>query len=250
MTGPSRHAHKRDPLPPLRRLGSLTGFIILITTFVAGSAARAGPAAASRPDDPSAIATQMIKIVGQSEASARREAAVVVLRINSPEAVKALLDIFEADNNEQAKMAVAEAVAETRLQVPEFIPKLESLLQHKTSAVRKAAATALGVYTDRGVAARLDAFRQEQERALMAESLDHLMDGLYDATTDETKRNALLLEWLKSPLTLQRLKALQIVNDALRGKGTKPANEILAQIRVRHRGFEARVIWMVGSNRY
>ncbi len=191
----------------------------------------AGNRPPSRADESGAIATAIIKIVGQSSASERHEAAVAVLGIRSPEAVKALLEIFDADNNEQAKMAICEAVAETKLQIPEFIPRLETLLRHKTSGVRKAAASALSVYTDPGVVARLEAFRQQEERALMAENLDRLMDGLYEATADDLKRNALLLEWLKSPLSLQRVKALQIVSDALRGKGTKPAAEILAQIR-------------------
>ena len=161
----------------------------------------------------------------------RRDAAVIILRLGTPDAIKALVDVFDADNNEQAKLAVCEAVAETRIQVPEFLPKLESLLQHKSYPLRKAAATALGVYTDPKVASRLESFRQEQERILMTESLDKLMDGLYEATPDEAKRNALLLEWLKSPLATQRLKALQLVNDALRAKGANPATEILAQIR-------------------
>lgn len=231
MTGLSRHAREGGMFPPLRRLRGFIAALFLTMVILSPFRASAQQPATTRSDEPGAIAGQIIRIVGQSEAPARREAAAVVLRLRTPDAIKALMDIFDANNNELAKIAVCEAISDTQAQIPEFIPKLQDLLQHKNSALRKAAATALGVYTDPNVAARLESFRQEQELLLLMESLDRLMDGLYDATTDETKRNALLLEWLKSPLALKRLKTLQIVNDALRAKGAKPANEILAQIR-------------------
>jgi len=181
--------------------------------------------------DPATIASQIIKIVGQSDPPSRRAAAAAVLRVQSPEAVKALLQVFEVANNELAKIAVCEAIADTRIEMPDFVEKIEPLLRGKNAALQKAAAAALAVYSDPGVAARLETYRQQQERVVMAENLERLMDMLHEATTDEGKRTTLLLDWLKSPLTLQRRKALQIVSDALRGKGTKPATEILAQIR-------------------
>ncbi|HSW46804.1 MAG TPA: HEAT repeat domain-containing protein, partial [Phycisphaerae bacterium] len=205
--------------------------------WMAGAATAASSPAASAPavTKPAAsetAATQIIKVVGQSDPATRREAALAILKTQSPEGMKALLGVFDVDNNEQAKIAVCEALAAAQSQIPAFIPRLEELLRHKNPAVRKAAAVALAGYADPQATASVAAYQREQERVLMAESLERLMDTLYDATTDETKRGTLLLEWLKSPLAVQRLKGLQIVYDALRGKGTKPANEVLAQIRI------------------
>ena len=224
---------------PLRRsppAAGLCGYGIVFALTAALSAAPVLSAAAAAPADTQpgpaeAAATQFIKIVGQSDPATRREGAIAILKTASADSIKSLLGVFEVENNEQAKIAVCEAIAELRSQVPDFIPKLEGLLGHKNTAVRKAAAGALAGYSDPEVAARLAAYHHAQEHALMGESIERLMDTLYDTTTDEAKRVGLLQEWLRSPLAVMRLKALQIISDALRGKGTKPANEVLAQIR-------------------
>ena len=229
---------RRSPLPS-RRSARAAGLCVRVIVFALAAVLAAVPAASpaatapadTLPSSAEAAATQLIKVVGQSDAATRREGAIAILRAGSADNIKSLLGVFEVENNEQAKIAVCEAIAELRSQVQDFVPKLEALLRNKNPAVRKAAAAALAGYSDPDVAARLAAYRHVQERAQMGESIERLMDTLYDTTTDEAKRVGLLQEWLKSPLTVMRLKAMQIISDALRGKGTKPANEVLAQIR-------------------
>ena len=235
LKGPSQDRRYPLPVRGTPPAAGLCGHLIVFALTAALSAAPVPSAAAAAPADTqpgsTEAAAQLIKVVGQSDPATRREGAIAILKTASADSIKGLLGVFEVENNEQAKIAVCEAIAELRSQVPDFVSKLEGLLGHKNPAVRKAAAAALAGYSDPEVAARLAAYRHVQERALMGESIERLMDTLYDTTTDEAKRVGLLQEWLKSPLTVMRLKALQIVSDALRGKGTKPANEVLAQIR-------------------
>jgi HEAT repeat protein len=57
------------------------------------------------------------------------------------------------------------------------------------------------------------------------------MDRLYQSTNEAPQRNALVLEWLNSALAMQRLKALNLVHDALRSTGTQPSAEVLTRMR-------------------
>ena len=105
------------------------------------------------------------------------------------------------------------------------------MLASEDTDLRKAAAAALGTYKDPKVVAHLEAYRREQQWSRTQEHLKKLMDVLYEETSDEAKRVAWLSEWLKSELAIERFKALDIIHEALRRKGTKPTAEVLEVVR-------------------
>ncbi|NLX23681.1 MAG: HEAT repeat domain-containing protein [Phycisphaerae bacterium] len=188
-------------------------------------------APASAPSSVVDVAAEIVKVVGQSDSPTRRAAAINVLRSTTGDGAKALVTVFTTENNEAAKLAVCEAIAEVKAQAPDFIPHLEQLLHHPDAALQKAAAAALAGYADPEVREKLDAYRREQERRLLVESVQRLMDTLYDATRGEPERTDLLQTWLKSDLPMMRTKALEIIHEALRRGGTKPSAAVLDHIR-------------------
>lgn len=177
------------------------------------------------------VATELVKVAGQSDPKTRREAATTILRTQTAEAVKSLATLLATENNSAAKLAVCEAVALVKPQAPEFVAPLQQLLGNEDADLRKAAAAALESYKDPKVLAHLEAYRREQQWSRTQEHLKRLMDALYEETTDETKRVTWLREWLKSELALERFKALDIIHEALRRKGTKPTAEVLEVVR-------------------
>lgn len=194
----------------------------------ASQAATVGSATTLPAVDP---ATEIIKVVGQSDAATRRSAAVNILRSGSADGFKALLAVLTTENNFDAKMAVCQAIADTNSQVPEYIAPLQRLLESKEPLLRKAAAGALAVYTDSAVQARLATHRRDQERLLLVYNLRQLMNSLYDVTRGQADREALLDDWLSSGLDHMRAEALSIVQENLRREGAKPSANILELIR-------------------
>jgi len=216
--------------------------LILVGTWGRGSFCRAqaatkpatSPAAtatATQASPAEIVAGEIVKVVGQNDPVVRRNAAVTICKTRSKEGVAALISVLTSRNNEAAKVAVCEAITQTRWQAPELIEPLKALLEADAIAVQEAAAAALGTYSDEAVAAALNAYRQRRERTLLAQAVAGLMDRLYQSTSEPSKRDALVLDWLKSPLAMQRLKALNLVHDALRSTGAQPSPEVLARIR-------------------
>ncbi len=209
-----------------------TGCICLAALPALADAPATQPAAATSTA-PAAVdvAAEIVKVVGQSDAETRRAAAASILRSGAGGGTNALVTVFTTENNEAAKLALCEAIAEVKAQTPDFIPHLETLLGHPDASLQKAAAAALAAYADPQVRRTLEAYRREQERRLLVESLQRLMDTLYEATRGETERADLLQTWLKSDLPMMRTQALGIIHEALRRSGTKPSAAVLDLIR-------------------
>jgi HEAT repeat protein len=146
-----------------------------------------------------------------------------------PSETAALLAVLQTKNNEPAKLAVCQAIAEVKVQDPALIPPLLGLLKEESGGLREAAATALGVYDDPDVVEKLRAYRAHQHDQQLIKSYIFHLKLLYERTR-ETDRPALLISWLKSSLVEERTIALTVVYEAM-GKGTQPANGILQQIR-------------------
>jgi len=198
-------------------------------TQAAGQALPSSVPAEPTPEE--VVLGEIGNVYGENSPEIRRAAAAKILQAGSAEGIKALVAVFASANNEAAKLAVCEAIAEANSQAPEFIAPLQALLGHKRVDLGQAAAGALAGYSDPDVAVNLAAYRQAREQALMKESLDRLMETVYELTIGEEQRVALLQQWLKSGLSLERLKALKIIDEPLRAKGIKPANGVLTQVR-------------------
>ena len=116
------------------------------------------------------------------------------------------------------------------------MPPLLALLNHKEAAIREAAAAALAGYEDPVVTARL----KEQEHQLLEKTFVARCKQLHEAQRTDSDRAAQLQRWLKSPLALDRLTALEIVHEKMVA-GNRPAPDILQQIRQMLSDREARV---------
>ncbi len=233
-SAPTGSLGARQWLRPRILADVLIGLLCLPYVSFAAEPAATQPVATAPATAPSSVvdvAAEIIKVVGQSDAQTRRAAAINVLRSTTGDGAMALMTVFTTENNEAAKLAVCEAIAEVKVQTPDFIPHLELLLRHPDAALQNAAAAALAGYADPGVRELLDAYRREQERRLLVESVQRLMDTLYDATRGEPERTDLLQTWLKSDLPMMRTKALEIIHEALRRGGTKPSAAVLDMIR-------------------
>ncbi|UCD29221.1 MAG: HEAT repeat domain-containing protein, partial [Planctomycetota bacterium] len=191
--------------------------------------ASAPASAPAKPTTAEIVAAELVKIVGETDAATRRQAAIRIFKTGSPDGLKALLPLFKLKNNEAGKLAVCEAIAEIKVPDPAFIPPLLALLDENDATLREAAATALGVYTEPEVVAKLKSYRERQHAQELIKSHIYHLKLLYERTA-EADRPKLLLSWLKSSLVNDRLIALEITHEAM-GKGTEPANGILQQIR-------------------
>jgi len=196
------------------------------------------PVSASQPSSAPAgptpmqvVAAETVKVFAENAAETRRAAAIKIIETRSAEGVQALVAVFASDNNEAAKLAVCQAIAETRSEVSDFIVPLQGLLEHSRVELSEAAASALACYRDPAVVAKLADYHRSRERVLMEESLVRHMDMVYELTVGEEARIVLLQQWLRSSLAMERLKALKIIDEPLRTKGIKPANGVLTQIR-------------------
>ncbi len=185
-------------------------------------------ATASAPPDPVTLAELVFKIGGQSEPKIRREAAVAVLRLGSPEATQALLLILSTNNNEAAKLAVCEAIATVGSQAPALQTPLLALLDHKEPALREAAVAALAGYRGDPV---VDRRLVEIDRKLVIDEWVGLAKELHVLLPSDTDRTERLKLWLSSRRPFVRQTALDIIYQTLKKKQLEPAPSVLAQIR-------------------
>ncbi len=193
-------------------------------TFATQSAPASSPAAA----DAVTLAELVLKIAGQSDPKVRREAAVQILKLNSPEGVQALLPIFASSNNEAAKLAVCEAIAEVRSKDPLFRQPLLSLLDHKEPTLREAAVAALAGYRGDAV---VDHRLAEIDRQLVIDEWVVLAREFYALLPTDADRTERLKLWLASRRSFVRETALEAIYQALKKKQVEPAPVILAQLR-------------------
>jgi len=205
---------------------------VLLTSGAAVSAAVATASApASSPAAPDAVtlAELVFKIAGQNDPKVRREAAVQILKLDSREAVEALLrSVFGTSNNEAAKLAVCEAIAEVRSKDPLFRQPLLSLLDHKEPTLRDAAVAALAGYRGDAV---VDRRLAEIDRQLIINEWVTLAHKLYALLPTDTDRTDQLKLWLASRRSFVRETALDIIYQALKKKQVEPAPVILTQLR-------------------
>lgn len=192
------------------------------------SAPSSAPTTAAAPPDPVTLAELVLRIAGQSDPKTRREAAVAVLSQGSSEGAQALLPILGTPNNEAAKLAVCEAIAETRCQDPIFRKPLLDLLDHKEPALRDAAVAALGGYRGDPI---VDHRLSEIDRKLVIDEWIGLARELYTLLPTDAERTERLRLWLTSRCPFVRETALDIIYQALKKKQVEPAPVVLAQLR-------------------
>lgn len=204
----------------------MTGRCLVILLTIAATGLLPPPTPAQPAPSATAPADSALQLVlqlaAQGDAQTRREAAAAMLKDPSPDRMKAMVTILESKGNPEAKMAICEAIADCRGQPAGFVPPLLALLADQSPAVHKTALMALSSYEDPAVGEKLKALLQERQTALLTESHAALMKALYECTA-ETGRPALLLAWLKQPISLERLTALEIAQQALRKGATDPA---------------------------
>lgn len=185
--------------------------------------------AATQPSAAQIVATELVKVIGQNAPAQRRQAVTAILEAGSSEGIQALRTVLAAPNNEDAKLAICQILADTQRHEEAFIEPLLALLDDPRPQLHETAADALAAYDDPQVVARLRRYRHAQERALMIAQITALMETLYEQTSEASDRVALLLDWLDSPLALQRFEAIQLIHEGLRRTGAKPVEEVLAK---------------------
>jgi len=188
----------------------------------------------SLPADPGQrLLILVASLTGEGTSAERRNAALEILRLRTPEAVQALSGILGLKNNVAAKLAICEALAEVD-PVPEGLADalFGVLQQQKEQALRDGAVAALYRVNEPAVSNRLREFLEQEElQWLRAENVARSRE-LYSLLPRESDRVARLLTWLKAAQPLDRLTALEIVHSAmLATTPTPPAREVLLQIR-------------------
>ena len=128
---------------------------LLLCVGLMSAAAGAAPSGKARPLTP-AQRTELQTLKAQladpeRTARTKRDAAVLLLTRPYPQAVDALGEFLQDKTNRAARIAIAEAVAQTGLTRPEFIPPLVAMLTGPDAAARGPAAQALSAYKDGGV---------------------------------------------------------------------------------------------------
>lgn len=186
-------------------------------------------APSTAPAEPSP-AELILKIVDPTNnAAGRLEYAVKLVGIGTPDAVKAVLAIIDTPNNHAAKLAICRAVAQVKVTEPAYKQPLLKMLAHPDPAVRKAAHAALENYTDPDVTAAVQTYQHQEKQRLLLEALTRNAKARYELT-EAPNRPKLLAEWLASPLTIERMIAMDYIHADLR-KGTLPPAPQLDQIR-------------------
>lgn len=256
--GPQAKHQARRCIPRPWRPGSghAVPLAVVVAVLLAGGDLNAqnAPAAsqpttstpASAPASAKPSISQLVgKVWGQFDAKTRREAAVAVLDTGSAdyaEGVKALVDVFKTENNQGAKLAVCEAIAQTRSQEEAFKQPLLALAESNAplprdaaaealaEALREAAIAALEGYEHPATRARVQALKDKRELQRVKRMMAALMQFAYDRAAGE-ELVPLLQAWLKDELPFVRATALDIMYQALRKKSTKPPKELLPQLR-------------------
>jgi HEAT repeat protein len=197
-----------------------------------GSAASpAANAAASKPADRVILLIPIL--TGDASPQERRAAAAELLALGSDDAVKALSGILGLKNNNAAKLAVCEAVADSESPPISLAEPLLGLLQtHKDALIHDAAIAALYRFTAPSIVGLLhENLEREELQWLRTENAARSRE-LYGLLAKESDRVARLLTWLKAAQPIDRLTALEIVHSAmLATTPVPPAKEVLQQIR-------------------
>jgi HEAT repeat protein len=188
----------------------------------------AAPASAPAAATSDSALELILTLAGQTDAETRRATAMEVLKLKSSVGNRALARLLQSKGNETVKLAVCDALATLKLDEAAFIAPLMGMLSEKDPALRKAAAAALNNYRDQTISEKLQAFVREQDAQLLAERHAALMRALYECTA-ETDRLPLVLSWIKQPLALERLTALDIVQQTMRKGPPEPL--LMEQIR-------------------
>lgn len=205
--------------------------VFVSPTFGQDAAPPADPspstAPATAPAEPSP-ATLVVDIVSGTDATVRRQAAIKILRMGSPEGVAALLSIFNKPNNHAAKQAVCEALAEVGTAAPEFRDPLLALLDDRNPGLREAAIRALAIYRDDPeVELRL----RDVEHQLLLQLFARQCRQLYELLPGDEQRAAQMKQWLGSGRAKVREIAIDIVHQDLKKKQVEPADTVLPVIR-------------------
>ena len=119
-----------------------------------GLAQRPAPSLSSREQAHLQTLAQMLSEQDRSTKT-RFQAATLLLDKSHPAATGVLAGFLADKSNRPAGVAIARAVAETRLGRPEFVEPLLDMLADGEASVRTAAAAALGTYNSQGVLTRL-----------------------------------------------------------------------------------------------
>lgn len=223
---------RRRSLHRVALLPVLSVFASLLLPYVQAQTPQTTPAPAGEPTTQAAPSTQpdivdlILVLTGEADLPARTAAAVKILDGRSTEDADKLVKILERKNDEPAKLAICLAIAESKSQNPQFIEHLIRFLNHGDDALQKAAALALNHYQDAHVQAQVDAYRARQILSYFRETMRLLFER-----TPEVDRPTLLLQWLQSPVAVQRETALTIIHEELTNKNAKPADAVLAHIR-------------------
>lgn len=191
----------------------------------------------ARPALPTDVGQRLLILVagltGDATAPERKQAALDILQLRTPESVQAIAGILSLRNNVSAKLAICEALAEID-PLPDALadPLLNLLQQQKEQSLRDGAVAALFRFSDAAVSQRLrDFLEQEELQWLRAENVARSRE-LYSLLPRESDRVARLQSWLRAAQPLDRLTALEIVHSAmLATTPTPPAKEVLQQIR-------------------
>lgn len=182
---------------------------------------------------PEAQLIELIPVLtGEGTPESRKGAAAAILRMATEDSTAALIRILSLKNNVGAKIAICQAVSEFDDPPPTLSQPLFTLLEERDAALREAAVAALSAIRDPDTIARLRAFMERQQAEwLRAEHVLRTKE-LYALLTRDADRTAHLLSWLRAPLTLDRLIALDIIHAAmLATTPVPPADEVLQQLR-------------------
>ncbi len=240
---PSGRMPKPSPnTSPGGRRSSAAVAVALVAVVMLAAAVQApgevAQASTSQPATSPAVAAQIITLIpaltGEADPATRKQAALQILATGSDAGIQALLDILELRNNTAAKLAICEALSETKFDNPVFVDRLLALLDDNNSALVKAAMDALAWSADPGLAgqgALASRVRKRQEE-MLTEVLVARSKELYALLGTEGDRTARLLSWLRSPLSVDRLIALEIIHGAMvASTPTPPVGEVLQQVR-------------------
>ncbi len=229
------HSNEIKQINPLNKQGKLiySTLIASILLFLALPSFAADAEPTTQPSHPTPatapagpdIADLILVITGEGDINSRKQAALQILQTHSAEGVEKLVKILGRQNDQPAKLAICLAIADARSQNPRFIKYLVSFLQQK-EPLQQAAAQALTNYEDPKVQNQLSQYRQEQ----IISYLQICMNRLYQRTP-QNERSTLLLEWLQSPLSVQRETAMEIMHQELTSRNAKPEEKVLVHTR-------------------
>ena len=230
-----------------RRWRLSSGLLIVLTMSVPVGGAESPasqPATAPAPSPAQQIMVLQRLLYGEGDARTRRAAAIKILKLG-PEGVKQLAGSLTDENNAPAKLAICEAIAETRSQAAAFEEPLLALTRatdQTDQTLRTAAVHALAAYEKIQIVQVVTRIKAEQERAELRIALIEDNKKLYELTPAKD-RAAWLEGRLADPVPARRLTALEIIHkELLQTPPTEPTESLLEQIRLRLADDDAEVL--------